>query len=276
MMEHRNQVVIVTGASSGIGNACATYLAKKGLKVYGTCRNPSAHAKKADEFFELVPMDVTDDASVAKAAELIISKEGRIDAVICNAGMGIAGSIEDSSIEEIRVQMETNFLGTVRTIKAFIPTMRAAGTGRFIILSSIAGLIGMPFQPFYSASKFALEGLAESLRYETRPFGIEVGLVEPGDFRTGFTAARRNVKKADDSSPYKQYFDAAMGVQIHDEGAGFDPLIIAKLMYRLLHVRRLPLRKTVGPAIERLAAMVKRLVPAFLSEKFYRVYYKQP
>jgi NAD(P)-dependent dehydrogenase (short-subunit alcohol dehydrogenase family) len=275
-MEHRERVVIVTGASSGIGNACATYLAKKGFKVYGTCRNPSGHAKKADEFFELVPMDITDDASVLKAAELILGKEGHVDAVICNAGMGIAGSIEDSSMEEIRLQMETNFMGTVRTVKAFLPSMRMAGSGRIIVLSSIAGLIGMPFQPFYSASKFALEGFVESLRYDTRPFGIEVGMVEPGDFRTGFTQARRYVKKADDSSPYKQYFDAAMGVQIHDEGAGFDPLVIAKLMHRLLQARRMPLRKTVGPAIERLAAMVKRIIPAAASEKFYRIYYKQP
>ena len=275
-MEQHEKVVIVTGASSGIGNACATFLAKKGFRVFGTCRNPATYAKKADEFFELVAMDVTDDESVSKAVAAVLAKAGHIDGILCNAGMGIAGSIEDSSMEEIFLQINTNFLGAVRSIKAVLPAMRAAGAGKILVLSSIAGVVGMPFQAFYSASKYAIEGMVESLRYEVRPFGVQACLIEPGDFRTGFTAARRYVKKADDASVYKKFFDAAMGVQIHDESHGFDPLVAAKRVHQLFGAARLPLRTTVGPGIERFAVMVKRLVPARWFEKFYRVYYKLP
>lgn len=275
-MDQHESVVIVTGASSGLGNACATFLAKKGYRVFGTCRNPSGYAKKADEFFELIAMDVTDDESVSKAVASVLAKAGRIDAIVCNAGMGIAGSIEDSSMEEIFLQVNTNFFGAVRSVKAVLPIMRAAGAGRIIVLSSIAGVVGMPFQAFYSASKYAIEGMVESLRYEVRPFGIQACLIEPGDFRTGFTAARRFVKKADDASAYKKYFDPAMGVQVHDESHGFDPLVLAKRVHQLLGAARLPVRTTVGPGIERLAVMIKRLVPARWFEKFYRIYYKLP
>ncbi|HUW41249.1 MAG TPA: SDR family oxidoreductase [Rectinemataceae bacterium] len=275
-MDQHEKVVIVTGASSGIGNACATHLAKKGLRVFGTCRNPSSYMKKADEFFEMIAMDVTDNDSVNKAVAAVLEKAGRIDAILCNAGMGIAGSIEDSSMEEILLQINTNFLGAVRSVKAVLPAMRAAGTGKILVLSSIAGVVGMPFQAFYSASKYAIEGMMESLRYEVRPFGLQACLIEPGDFRTGFTAARRYVKKADDSSAYKKYFEPAMAVQVRDESQGFDPLVAAKLVFKLIEAPRLPVRTTVGPGFERFAVIVKRLIPARWFEKFYRMYYKLP
>lgn len=274
-MERREPVALVTGASSGIGNACATYLAKRGYKVYGTSRNPSSYAKKADEYFELVQMDVTDEASVRKAVDEILAKEGRIDALLCNAGMGISGSVEDSSLEEIRLQLETNFLGVVRCVKAVLPGMRQAKAGRILVLSSIAGVIGMPFQAFYSASKFALEGFVEALRYEAYPFGVQAALIEPGDFRTGFTDARRPVKAAE-GSHYKKLYDAAMGVQVRDERAGHDPLEVAKLAVRLLQKRRLKIRYSVGPAFERFSVVLKRRIPDLLFEFGYRKYYKLP
>ncbi|HTX72733.1 MAG TPA: SDR family oxidoreductase [Rectinemataceae bacterium] len=275
-MDQSEKVIIVTGASSGLGNACATFLAKKGFRVFGTCRNPAAYTKKADEFFDLVAMDVTDEESVNKAVNAVFEKTGRIDAILCNAGMGIAGSIEDSSMEEIQLQIDTNFLGAVRSIKAVLPIMRGAGAGKILVISSIAGVVGMPFQAFYSASKYAIEGMVESLRYEVRPFQVQACLIEPGDFRTGFTAARRFVKKADDSSAYKKYFDPAMAVQVKDESGGFDPLVAAKRVYQLINAARLPVRTTVGPGFERFAVMVKRLIPARWFEKFYRIYYKLP
>jgi len=274
-MEHEN-VVVVTGASSGIGNACATYLAKHGYKVYGTSRNPSAYSKKADEFFDLIQMDITDDASVNKGIASVLEKEGHIDAIVCNAGMGISGSVEESSMEEIRLQMQTNFMGGLRCVKAVLPAMRQAGAGRIIMLSSVAGVIGMPFQAFYSSSKYAIEGLVESLRYEIRPFGLQAALIEPGDFHTGFTASRRKAAAASDSSPYKNYYDAAMGVEIHDETTGHDPIEVARLVARLLTARRLKIRYTVGPGFERFAVYLKRIVPGRAFEFFYRKYYKLP
>jgi NAD(P)-dependent dehydrogenase (short-subunit alcohol dehydrogenase family) len=268
-------VVLVTGASSGIGNACATHLAKRGFRVYGTSRNPASYAKKADEFFELIQMDVTDDQSVAKAVAAVIAKEGRVDAVVLNAGMGISGSVEDCPPEEIDLQMDTNFMGTVRCVKAVLPAFRAAKKGKIIVLSSMAGLIGMPFQAFYSASKHALEGFVEALRYEIRPFGLQATLVEPGDFRTGFTEARKPAP-ASATSDYHKHYEAAMGVQVRDEMAGHDPIEAAKLVQRLLEARRLKVRYAVGPIFERFALVVKRLIPAGLFEFLFRKYYRLP
>lgn len=278
-MERHELVVLITGASSGIGNATATFLAKRGYRVYGTSRNPSGYLKKADEFFTLLPMDSTNEDSVTAAVEEVLKKEGRIDAIVCNAGMGIAGSVEESSLEEIQLQMETNFLGTLRCVKAVLPHMREAGSGRIIILSSIAGLIGMPFQAFYSASKFALEGVVESLRQEIRGFGVEACLVEPGDFRTGFTAARRIVKayaENPEASPYARLHEGALGVQIRDENAGHPPIEVAKLILRLLEERHLRIRYSVGPGFERFAIFAKRLMPAQLFEFLYRKIYHLP
>lgn len=273
-MANRNKVILVTGASSGIGNACATHLAKRGYRVYGTCRTPSTYVKKADEFFEMIGMNVTDDQSVAKAIASVISAAGRIDLVVCNAGMGISGSVEDSGLEAIKLQMDTNFIGVVRVVKALLPAFREAGSGRFIVMSSLAGVIGMPFQAFYSSSKYALEGFIESLRYEVRTFGISACLVEPGDFRTGFTAARQPTLPP--ASPYAQQYQSAMGVQVRDETAGHDPMEVAKLVQRLVEARRVRTRYTVGPLFERFAVIAKRVLPAGAFELFYRKYYKLP
>jgi NAD(P)-dependent dehydrogenase (short-subunit alcohol dehydrogenase family) len=271
-MDKHDKVILVTGASSGIGNACATYLAKHGYKVYGTCRNPSSYSRKADEFFEMIQLNTTDEQSVAKAVGGVVAKEGRIDALLCNAGMGISGSVEDSSLEEIGLQMDTNFMGAVRCIKAVLPHFRAAGKGRVFIISSIAGVVGMPFQAFYSSSKYALEGLVESLRYEVRAYGVEACLIEPGDFRTGFTAARAPVKGGE-ASIYRKQYDAVMAIQVRDETNGHDPIEVAKLLQRLMEKRRLRVRYTVGPGFERFSVMLKRLIPASLFELFYRKYY---
>ena len=122
--------LVVTGASSGIGNACATFLAKKGNRVYGTCRDPASYGRKADEFFEMLPMELTDTASVVKAAaRQDYSAERKVDALVCCAGSGLIGSIEDSSIEEAESMMDVNYLGTLRAIKAFLPGMRGRGKG---------------------------------------------------------------------------------------------------------------------------------------------------
>ncbi len=274
-MDTREQVIIVTGASSGLGNACATYLGKKGFRVYGTSRNPSAYAKKADEYFELIQMNQADDQSVAKAIASVLAKEGRLDAIVCNAGMGISGSVEDSGLEEIKLQMDTNFMGVVRCVKAVLPSMREAGKGKILVMSSLAGVVGMPFQAFYSSSKYALEGFVESLRFEVRPFGIAATLIEPGDFRTGFTASRRAAASSAEG-PYKKLYAAAMGVQIRDETGGHDPVDVARLVHRLLGLGQLKVRYTVGPAFERAAVLIKRLIPARGFEFFYRKYYKLP
>jgi len=278
-MEQRDRIIVVTGASSGIGNACATYLAKRGHRVYGTCRTPSAFIKKADEFFEMIPLDMTTSASIERAITSILEKEGHIDVLVCNAGIGIAGSIEETTEDEIALQMNTNLMGTIRCVKTVLPAMRQRGQGKIIVISSIAGLIGMPFQAFYSASKFALEGFVESLRYETRSFGIQSCLIEPGDFHTGFTKARQIIAvyaKNPAASPYRALCEAALGIQIRDETSGADPLLVARLVHNLIGYKRLSIRYTVGPAFQRFAAFAKRIMPERLIELAFRKVYKLP
>jgi NAD(P)-dependent dehydrogenase (short-subunit alcohol dehydrogenase family) len=265
-------VVLVTGASSGIGNACALHFVDKGMKVYGTSRDPERYA--GPRSFTMLKMDTTDQASVDAAFSALIAKEGRLDCLLNNAGSGIAGSVEDTSIGEARDQMEVNFFGNLRVTKAALPVMRAQGFGRIVSISSMAGRAGIPFQAFYAASKFAIEGLTESLRQEMRAFGVTVCVIEPGDFRTGFTASRRMVAAAGDSSPYRDGCGKALGVMIHDETVGSKPVEAARLAYRLFQKKNPRVRYTVGPAFERFAMGLKRVLPSKLYEWIFMKYYK--
>jgi len=266
---NKGDIVLVTGATSGLGRACAERLALNGYRVYGTGRDPQ---KSNISAFSLLKMDVTDEKSVRQAVGDIISREGRIDAVVCNAGFGIAGPVEETSIEEVRSQLETVFFGTLRTIQAVLPGMRAAGKGTILCVSSIAGRAAVPFQAFYSASKFALEGLVESLRLEIRPYNIQCALIEPGDFKTGFTAARR--KSATTESPYAEAMNRALGVMEKDEQGGANPVQMAGLVERLLQKKKLNVRYTVGPAFERFAVGLKRFMPSRMYERIFSWYYK--
>ncbi|MGC8873617.1 MAG: SDR family NAD(P)-dependent oxidoreductase, partial [Chloroflexia bacterium] len=154
-------VVLITGASSGIGLACARYLADRGYRVFGTSRHPEACPP---EPFPMIQMDVCDDASVLRGVEAVRERAGRIDVLVNNAGIGYGGAIEDTSLEEAHRQFETNFFGALRLCRAVLPIMRAQGSGLIVNMSSIGGLIGLPFQGLYSATKFALEGMSEALR----------------------------------------------------------------------------------------------------------------
>ena len=261
--------IVVTGASSGIGNAVATHLAKRGMRVIGTCRNPAGRTGRADEFFEMVPLDITRDDSVQSAFSTIFAGAKSVEALVCCAGMGIAGSVEETSIAEAQLQMNTNYCGTLRTIKAVLPRFREAGRGRIIVLSSLAGVASIPYQSFYSSSKFALEALVEALRLEIAPFGLDACLIEPGDFRTGFTDARIKVAAylaQAGSSPYRKGFEAAIGQMEHDERAGADPIIIAKLVERLLQKKKLSVRYGIGSIFQRIGVKIKSFMPSRLFE----------
>jgi short-subunit dehydrogenase len=273
-MENRESVVVVTGASSGIGNASATFLAKKGFKVYGTCRDPASYARKADEFFEMLPMELTDDASIGKAADKVFAAEGRVEALICCAGSGLLGSIEDSSIEEAQSIMDINYFGTLRTIKAFLPKMREAGRGRILVIGGMEGVVPTPYQGFYSSSEFALVGLARTLRIELSGFGIEVGFIALGSFRTAFGQNRKLSSGFTEASPYKPMLDAVSGVLSRDEAGGADPLVAARAVYAGLTARRLPARMIVGPIERRALAYIRHLLPARAFERGIRKYYR--
>jgi NAD(P)-dependent dehydrogenase (short-subunit alcohol dehydrogenase family) len=262
--------VLVTGASSGIGACCAAYLSSRGYRVYGASRGGTTPPG-------VVPlaMDVTSDASVTQAVGTILDREGRLDVLVNSAGFGIAGAVEDTTIEEAAAQFEVNFFGTVRVCRAVLPVMRRQGGGYLINIGSIGGLIAIPYQGFYTASKFALEGLSESLRIEVQPFGIRVVLIEPGDHHTGFTQNRRATEASARSSVYRDCFERAIARMASDEQSGPTPDGIARLVHKVINNPHPRLRYTVGPASQRAAVWLKRLLPNAALERIIRHYYAQ-
>jgi NAD(P)-dependent dehydrogenase (short-subunit alcohol dehydrogenase family) len=267
-MDKEKRVVLVTGASSGIGLACATHLAGRGYRVYGTSRR--AATSQAGSVAMLVA-DVTDDRSVEQAVAAVLAREGRLDIVVNNAGMGIAGPVENTSIEEAKRQFEVNFFGAFRVCRAVLPTLRSQRSGYIVNIGSIGGLIAIPYQAMYSASKFALEGLSESLRMEVRPFGVRVVLIEPGDHKTAITENRTEMTGVTDA--YSQSFQAALARTAHDEQNGPGPAQVARLLYRIVNTRNPRLRYTIGPATQRAAVWLKRLLPYSVTEYSIRSYF---
>src|SRR5258707_4094629 len=207
--------VLVTGASAGIGRACANRLHADGWSVTGASRRGTS----SGGWTGLV-MDVDDDDSVRAGVAGVLWARGRIDAGVAAAGWALAGSVEQSAIDEAKAQMDTNFWGCVRVVKHALPVMRAQTSGRIVLMSSIGGAIGIPFQAFYSASKFALEGYGEALAYEVAPFGVQVTLVQPGNVRTDFTASRRMARDAPDDAGYGQTSGKALKRMEHHERNG--------------------------------------------------------
>jgi len=220
-------------------------------------------------------MDVTDDASVERGVATVLAREGRLDVVVNNAGIGIAGAVEETPTAEARAQLETNVLGVLRVCRAVLPAMRRQGGGCIVNVSSLAGLIAVPFQALYSASKFAVEGLTEALRMEVRPWGVRVVLIEPGDFRTGFTGNRRTTPPAArEDSPYRARFVAALRVMEEEEAHGPPPERVARLLERIIDTPAPRLRYTVGLVWERSSAGLKRLLPWSVVEQGLRRYYR--
>ena len=203
------KVAIVTGSSSGIGYETSLSLAREGYFTYATMRD----LKKADVIkkisqdenlpLKVIELDVDDEDSTENAIRAIIDEKQRIDVLVNNAGWGIWGTAEDVSLEEFREQFETNFFSVVRMIQKVAPVMRKQGSGYIVNISSIAGKIGFPVSTAYISSKFALEGLSESLRFELGPFGVNVVIIEPGVIKTNFFDSMRTAKKVDESDTYR-------------------------------------------------------------------------
>src|SRR4051794_21195602 len=196
MATETGRVALVTGASSGIGEAAAHELAGAGFTVYGTSRSAVAGERRGDVVF--LPLDVTDDESVNGVVREVLERSGRIDVVVNNAGFGVSGAAEESSLEQARALFDTNLFGTMRMTRAVLPHMREQGSGRIINVSSVVGLIPVPFMSLYASSKHAVEGYSESLDHEVREYGVRVLLVEPAFTKPSFDA---NLAAADDPLP---------------------------------------------------------------------------
>jgi NAD(P)-dependent dehydrogenase (short-subunit alcohol dehydrogenase family) len=192
MGSKQHQIALVTGSSSGIGFETSLRLARNGIYTYATMRNLSklgeilGYARKDNLPLQILRLDVTNKESISEAVDKIISEKSRIDIVVNNAGYSLLGLLEQLDIDEIKEEFETNFFGIIKLIQIVLPMMRKQGYGRIINISSLAGRIGFPLSSAYVSSKFALEGLVESLRYEVQPFGIHVSLIEPGVIKTNF------------------------------------------------------------------------------------------
>lgn len=247
-------VIIVTGASSGIGLSIAQYLGQKGHKVYGISRS-KAHEKNVKS----IQADVTKFEELKEAYQEIFDIEGRIDCLINNAGMGISGSAEDTTQADANYLMDVNFMGVFLSTKAVLPHMRASGGGKIFNMSSVASKLSIPFQSFYSSSKAAVNSFSEALANEVSPFNIKICVLMPGDIRTGFT---KNRKKNDvDSECYKNRIDRSVSVMENDERNGMDPELPAKIICRLLKKKRLPLYKTIGFKYK-VFVLLHKLLPA--------------
>jgi NAD(P)-dependent dehydrogenase (short-subunit alcohol dehydrogenase family) len=254
-------VVLVTGASAGIGRACADRLAGAGWAVTGASRRGTGCDRAAANPWAGLVMNVDDDEAVAAGVAGVSQQYRRLDAVVAAAGWGVAGAAEFTSLSAAKAQFETNFWGCVRVVQSALPHMRAQRAGRIVLISSIGGVIGIPFQAYYSASKFALEGFAESLGYEVGPFGITVTLVQPGNIKTDFTASRHLDDAADGDRVYAAAMHKAIEVMERDEASGAPAQQVATIVQRMLEATRPPRRVSVGKAGERAGLVAKRVLP---------------
>ena len=264
-----SKVIIVTGASSGFGKAIAERLSARGHKVYGICRRPME-----DTSITYLQGDVRDADRIGQLAKDIYDREGRIDVLVNNAGMGIGGSIELATEEEYRLQVETNFYGCVNACQRVLPYMRQQRDGQIINLSSIGGVMGLPYQGFYSASKFAIEGFSEALSAEVKRFGIRVSMVEPGDFATGFTASRRNSEATLNDADYGPVFRHSLELIEKEENGGLKPEKMAETIEKIIDTRHPRLRYVVANFEQWLSTVLKRVCPGNWFVDILRDYYK--
>jgi NAD(P)-dependent dehydrogenase (short-subunit alcohol dehydrogenase family) len=265
------RVALVTGASSGIGEAAARELAAAGFTVYGTSRKAAAGEERDGVVF--LPLDVTDDDSVAAAVREVLDRSGRIDVLVNNAGLGIAGAAEESSIEQARALFDTNLFGSIRMTRAVLPQMRKQGGGRVINVSSVLGLIPAPFGALYAATKHAIEGYSESLDHEVREYGVRVLLVEPAYTSTSFDA---NAILADEPLPLyaqrREIQDALLADAIE---RGDEPSVVGETIVAAATDRRPKLRYPAGPLARRVSKL-RRYAPSTLFDSQFRKIYQLP
>lgn len=262
------KVILITGISSGFGKKTAELLVQNGHIVYGTIRSNA----EIDPAIHVLKMDLMDVSSIKNAVAEVIEKEGRIDVLINNAGMHLGGPIEEAPVELFTRQMETNVNGLVHMLQAVLPHMRKQGQGTIINFSSIGGLMGLPFQSFYSASKFAIEGLSESLRMEVKPFNIKVVVINPGDFHTSNTANRINI--AVEGGPYEKQFKQSLEQIEKDENNGGDPIVMALLLTKIVNSKKPKNRYMVAAFPDKFAVVLKKLVPISLFSGILGSHYK--
>lgn len=259
------RVVLITGASSGVGQATARLLSQRGYRVLGTSRNPAS--AEVIPAVEMLPLDVGSDDSVRACVEAVFRRAGRLDVLINNAGYELAGAVEELSSEEARAQFETNFFGVVRMVNAVLPSMRKQRHGHIINAGSLSGLSPIPFLGVYSASKFALEGYTEALRHEVMPFNIRVSLTEAGFLKTPMMSNRQiAANRIADYEPWRQRALAAIRSQ-EEKAPG--PELVAETLLKIISSTTPRLRYPIGPQAKSVTRL-RRFLPAGMFEQGVR------
>ncbi len=270
--------MLITGASSGIGAATASALAERGFRVFGSHRRPRPDAgslghegRDRGKKVEWLPMDVCDETSVATGVARVLDAAGRIDAVVCCAGFGIFGSVEDVSLEDAQRQLDTNFFGILRVLRAVLPGLRElaadGGDARVVLVGSLAGRAPIPFQAHYSASKAAVDALSQALRNELWPFGVKVSLVEPGDINTPFNDAMDWGDQQ--GSAYGEKLARCEEVIRRSLPNAPGPEVVVRAIEKALTAKRPRVRYAVG-ADSKLVPFARRLLPDWLGLYFIR------
>lgn len=270
MTNPSQHIVLITGASSGIGKSIGEYLHLQGYKVYGTSRNPKKSVVNGINFLAL---DVTKAASVKLAIETLIAKEARIDYLINNAGKGITGPLEETPDDEVQAAFDTNYFGVLRVIKHVLPYMRKQKSGMIINITSIAGYMGLPYRGVYSATKSALEITTEAYRMELKEFGVKMTNVAPGDFATNIASGRYHAPVLDDS-PYKKNYGRTLAIMDEHVDHGEDPIKMAKKVHAVMQEKNPTIHYRVGAFMQRISVALKHLLPDKLFEKMLLKHYK--
>lgn len=261
------KVVLLTGASQGIGLVTAKFLMSKGYTVYGLGRNKLSEKVE----FNYSIGDVTDEASINEIVDNIIKKEGQLDIVINNAGMGISGAGEYNTAKEVEKIFSVNFFGVANVCRATIKHLRANGGGRIINMGSVAGELAIPFQSFYSATKAAVQIYSTALRSELKPFNIFVSTVLPGDTKTSFTANREKHDQVDDKF-YEDRITKSLETMERDEQNGMPAIAVSRVIYKLIKQKNPSVVKTVGVQYK-IFVFLKRIVPTkFLNYIISKLY----
>jgi NAD(P)-dependent dehydrogenase (short-subunit alcohol dehydrogenase family) len=263
--EGRRPVALVTGASSGIGAAIADALVKRSFRVFGTSRQPATLGPQV----ERIALDVGSQESVDDCVKQVLVAGGRLDVLVNNAGYLLAGAFEEATVEQAQGLFDTNYFGVVRLTRAVLPAMRQQRAGHIVTVSSLAGRVPVPFWGHYNASKFAVEGLMETLRYEVKPFGIRVCLVEPGAIKTPFYAR----PQASAMVEYAPWRDAALGVMKGFEAKAPGPELVGAAVGRLVAKANPPLR-TLVTREARIFSFLRWLLPAGMNEQATRLGFK--
>tara|TARA_B110000211_G_scaffold227864_1_gene283263 strand:+ start:49 stop:846 length:798 start_codon:yes stop_codon:yes gene_type:complete len=252
-----SKVILITGASSGIGKALGDFLTTKGFKVYGTSRDSSNYINSN---FTLLDLDVQSSSSIDICVKKIFKIEGRIDVLINNAGVGITGPLENLPEKEIENNFKTNLFGPINIIKKVLPIMRKNKQGLIINVTSVSAYVGTPYRSIYSASKAALDLVSETLNMETKSFNINVVTIAPGEFATNI-ASRRYHALIERGSVYFSSYSKALKLMNEHVDSGSDPELIAKLAFKIINTNNPKNKYIVGSFLEKVAPYLKLLLP---------------